>query len=52
MILNRCTAGDDYGRALRIRRRVGLWLAMGTVGCLGLYALLYGAAYWRLSKKL
>ena len=153
MILNRCTAGDDYGRALRVRRRVGLalaalgllglivsvtllpqsplsdmarafyrggsfgilisacgivlrsqwmlrhperWkaahvrerdersryrvsqaaqlagvalifllagasfvliavdarLAMGTVGCLGLYALLYGAAYWRLSKRL
>lgn len=153
MILNRCTAGDDYGRALHTRRRVGLWLAalgllglivsvtllpqsplsdmarafyrggsfgilisacgivlrsqwmlrhperwkaarvrerdergqylvsqaaqlagvalifllagasfiliavdtrlaMGTVGCLGLYALLYGAAYWRLSKKL
>ena len=27
-------------------------LAMGAVGCLGFYALLYGMAYWRLSKKL
>lgn len=27
-------------------------LAMGAAGCLGLYVLLYGAAYWRLSKKL
>ena len=27
-------------------------LAMAAVGCLGLYVLLYGAAYWRLSKKL
>lgn len=34
MILNRCTAGDDYGRVLRIRRRVGLWLA--GLGLLGL----------------
>lgn len=34
MILNRCTAGDDYGRVLRIRRRVGLWLA--ALGLLGL----------------
>ena len=34
MILNRCTAGDDYGRVLRIRRRIGLWLA--ALGLLGL----------------
>ena len=27
-------------------------LAMAAVSCLGLYALLYGAAYWRLSKRL
>ena len=27
-------------------------LAMAAVGCLVLYGLLYGAAYWRLSKKL
>ena len=34
MILNRCTSGDDYGRVLRTRRRVGLWLA--ALGLLGL----------------
>ena len=34
MIINRCTAGDDYGRVLRTRRRVGLWLA--GLGLLGL----------------
>ena len=27
MLLNRCTSGDDYGRVLRTRRRIGLALA-------------------------
>lgn len=34
MLLNRCTSGDDYGRALRIRRGVGL--ALAALGLLGL----------------
>ena len=34
MVINRCTSGDDYGRALRARRRVGLGLA--ALGLLGL----------------
>lgn len=36
MMLNRCTSGDDYGRALRCRRGVGLGLA--ALGLLGLIA--------------
>lgn len=34
MLLNRCTSGDDYGRVLRTRRRIGL--ALAALGLLGL----------------